>query len=276
MQKLPVYLYTNLYDVTLDLDHNREIRQIMYQRPLKIQKGVRNTVQLQFKNSEQRKIDISSQTFVLNVLDEIEHTLVMSKSVTVLDTGTVVTRGLAEVVFNDSDTINVDSKTYRFSVIKVEDDGSQSPAYTNTYYGAAGTLEVENGIYPVAKPSLEVKSFQRNFNATSQLWEYYSGNLDAHPELKSNTALHTVAYYLTNFKGRVLVEATMENSPGYYGNYALISDTTYTGTSGIRYQNFNGIFSKVRVRYIPTANPATGLNNDTAYSGTFDKLLYRC
>ena len=39
MQKLPVYLYTNLFDVTLDLDNNKEINQIMYQRPLKIQKG---------------------------------------------------------------------------------------------------------------------------------------------------------------------------------------------------------------------------------------------
>ena len=56
MQKLPVYLYANLSEVTLDLDITTGIHQIMYQNPITIQKGIRTPVQLQFKNSDQKRV----------------------------------------------------------------------------------------------------------------------------------------------------------------------------------------------------------------------------
>jgi len=55
----------------------------------------------------------------------------------------------------------------------------------------------------------------------------------------------------------------------------VINTKTYNGFSGIDYTNFNGVFSKVRVRYIPAKDPVTQENNDPAYSGTVDKLFYR-
>jgi hypothetical protein len=60
MQKLPVYLYPNLFVIQLDLDNTvRGINNTMYQRELKIQKGLKNKVQIQFKNSDQKNIRIN-------------------------------------------------------------------------------------------------------------------------------------------------------------------------------------------------------------------------
>lgn len=280
MQKLPVYLYTNLFDVTLDLDNNRGIHQTMYQRTLKIQKGVRNTVQLQFKNSDQKRIDISTQTFVMNVFNQEDHQLVMTKDLTIIDDGSTSTnilKGLASVTFTESDTLGIDTKSYNFSITKLEEGGSYSPTYSNTYYDVAGVLEVKNEILPAMKPSLAVTNFQRVFNPDSaaQQWEFYSGNIRVNPELQSNHAQHTVAIYMTNFKGSVRVEATQENSPGTYGNYATISTKTYTGFTGSDYVNFNGVFTSVRVKFIPQKDPATLLNTDVNYTGSVDKVLYR-
>ena len=277
MQNLPVYLYTNLFEVILDLDNNTGIHQIMYQRPIIIQKGVSNTIQLQFKNSDQKRVNVSTQTFVINVFDEVERKLVMTKDVTILDnasTTTNVLKGIGQVIFTEHDTENVDAKSYKFSIIKVENN-SWTPVYSDTYYGVSGTVEVRNDVYPAVRPSLALSEFQRNFNADSdkRWWEWYSGNLKTAP---TNSFMHTTAFYLTRFKGKVIVEGSLENTPGYYGNYATITTKTFNGFTGVSYANFTGVFTNIRVRYIPDKNPVDLLNTDPAFTGTFDKLLYRC
>jgi hypothetical protein len=250
----------------------------MYQRPLSIQKGVQNTVQLQFKNSDQKRIDISEQAFVMNVFDDLEHTLMLTKDVTILDTGstsTIALRGIGEVVFTESDTLDLAAKTYKFAIVKAEGGTSYSPTYVNTYYNAGGLLEVKNEIYPVAKPSTKITNFQRTFNSTLQKWEYSTSVMRAYPEFQSKNALHTLSFSMTRFKGDVIIEATMDNSPTPNSYYAKIAQYTYSGLTETKYLNFNGVFSNIQLKYIPEINPITGTNTDTAFSGTFDKVLYR-
>lgn len=276
--KLPVYLYSNIFEVTLDLDYNNRINRIMYQRDLKLQKGIKNKVQLQFKNSDQRFLDVSSSTFVFVLFDPINQRNLVEKNVTIIDDGvTLAKRGLGEVVFTESDLNACESVQYKFFVKKQDVDGSYIPAYANTYYGVAGTLEIKHDVYPTLLPSQEVTKFSMYYNPNQEaMWyEYYTGNLNARPEYKSNTTLHTVAAYMTNYKGKILIEGTLENDPVTFGNYAIINQYTYNGFTGIDYYNFNGIFSKVRVRYIPEKNPTTLENNDTVYAGKVDKILYR-
>jgi hypothetical protein len=80
---------------------------------------------------------------------------------------------------------------------------------------------------------------------------------------------------MTNFKGTVYVQGTLYNSPAAFGRYVTVATREYDGFSGIDYYNFNGVFSRVRIRYIPDKNPISQLNNDTSYAGTVDKVLYR-
>lgn len=294
--KIPVYLYANLSTVTLDLDNNNRIVQIMYQRDLTLQKGMKNKIQLQFKNSDQKLINVSTSSFVFVLFDAESQRNVIEKDVTIIDTGSTATtyasKGLGEVVLTESDLDACDSVYYKFGVKALDADGSYVPTYANTYYGISGTLEVKHDLYPTLQPSLEVSNntFLSNvhYNADigAQQYEFYSGNLNAHPEFSSNVALHTVAVYMTAFRGRVLIEGTLENDPTSFGNYAVLSDKTYTQFTGIDYTNINGVFSKVRIRYIPAKHPVHNSNDilavDTnvradilAYTGTVDKALYR-
>ena len=252
----------------------------MYQRELTLQKGVKNTIQVQFKNSDQKLLNVSSSTFVMVLFDTVDQRSLIQKNVIIIDDGvTPLLRGLGKVVFTESDLEACESTYYQIGFKALDTDGSYVPAYANTYYDVAGTIQVKNDLYPTLVPSQEVdnNAFNEFYNrdTNAQQYEYYSGNLDATPQFKSNVALHTAAVYMTNYIGRVLIEGTLENDPSTFGNYALISDKTYTVFSGIDYTNFNGIFSKVRIRYIPAKNPVTGQNNDTAYAGTVDKVLYR-
>ena len=283
MQSLPVYLYTNLFEVTLDLDDNTKVRQVMYQRPIKIQKGVKNTIQLQFKNSDQKRLTVRDKIFKMYVYDSSNESrqLVLTKHIEVLDIGSTATiypsKGLGSVVFTDKDIHDLDSKPYDFSIVTLENDGSETPTYSNTYYDVSGVLEIKDEVYPDFIPSIEISNFQRFYNASvgKAQWEYDTGNIRMYPDNLKKSAIHTVASYMRNFKGTVLVEGTLENNPSTFGRYAVISTKVYNNFTGIDYTNFNGLFTYIKVTYIPSKNPVDGRNDDVTYTGYFDKVLIR-
>ena len=279
MQSLPIYLYSNTLDVTLDLDPTvRGVNRVMYQRDLKVQKGIKNKIRIQFKNSDQKRITISQDdVYVFSLFDTTNQRLLIEKQLTILDDGTTLaTRGLAELVLTESDTLNLDVSDYQFSIKKQDTDGTYLPAYSNTYYGVAGFLKVAQDVYPMLQPSQEVVSFEPVYDDTIQKYQYRSGNIYAYPEYNSNTALHTAAAYLTNYKGTLKIEGTLYNTPSNFNRYVTIATKTYSNFSGIDYFNFNGIFSYVRFTFIPDTAPGESNNNNPEYYGSFDKVLYRC
>jgi hypothetical protein len=277
MQNLPVYLCPNKLDITLDLDATvRGVNQVMYQRDLKIQKGIKNQVRIQFKNSDQKKVQIyNTQTFVFSLFDAVNRRLLLEKELTVLDNATTSTKGTALLTLTESDTLDLDRSSYQYSVKLQDTDGTYLPAYANTYYGMAGTLHLSNDIYPVLQDSVQVTTFTKTYNDDIQLYEQKSGNIYASPEYNGNTALHTAAVYLTNYKGTVYIQGTLDNSPDSSGNYSTIVSKTYNGTSGIDYFNFNGVFTYIRILHIPAKGPTDSDNDNPAFFGSLDKVLYR-
>ena len=276
MQNLPVYLYANSLDVILDLDATvKGVNQVMYQRDLKIQKGIKNQVRIQFKNSDQKRISISNtQTFIFSMFDAINQRLMLEKPLEVLEANTT-TRGLALLTLTESDTVDLDKSSYNYSVRVLDSDGSYAPAYTNTYYGVAGTLHLVHDVYPVLQPSQEVRAFEKSYNPDIQLYEHKSGNIYAYPEYNGNTALHTAAIYMTGYRGTVYVQGTLSNTPSSFGKYTTIEARTYDGYTGIDYVNFNGVFTYVRFMFVPATKPAESDNDNPSYYGKLDKILYR-
>ena len=89
MQNLPIYLYPNTLNIILDLDSTTKgVNRVMYQHDLKIQKGIKNKVRIQFKNSDQKRITISNTaTYVFSMFDSSTQQLVLEKKLDVLDDG---------------------------------------------------------------------------------------------------------------------------------------------------------------------------------------------
>ena len=276
MQNLPIYLYANKLDVTLDLDATvKGVNRIMYQHDLKIQKGIKNKVRIQFKNSDQKRVQIhNTQTFIFSVYDAVNKQLILEKELEVLDESTA-TRGLALLTLNESDTMDLINSSYSFSVKLEDTDGTYLPTYSNTYYGVAGTLHLMQDVYPVLQDSTEISTFNITYNDTIQKYEHKSGNIYAQPEYNGNTALHTMALYMTGYRGTVYVQGTLDNSPESSENYSTIQQLTYTGFSGIDYINFNGVYTYVRIIHIPDTAPAESINDNSNFFGSFDKVLYR-
>jgi hypothetical protein len=165
--------------------------------------------------------------------------------------------------------------SYQF-VIKHQDptDGTYLPTYADTYYGVSGRLHLKQDAYPILQPSQEIVSFNRSYNSSIAKYEHSSGSVYAYPEFNGNQALHTMAIYMKKFKGTVYIQGTLSNIPGF--NYSTISTKVYNGFSGIDYVNFNGVYTYVRAYYVPATAPAESMNDNTAFYGSLDKILYRC
>lgn len=277
MLNLPIYLYENKLTVILDLDATiRGVNQVMYQRDLKIQKGVKNQIQIQFKNSDQKRIPIAStQVFVFSMFDAINQRLLIEKQLQIIDDGTSLTKGLALLTLTESDTIDLEKSSYQYSVRSLDVDGTYTSAYTNTYYGVAGTMQLLDDVYPVLQPSQEIISIEKTFNAAAYHYEFKSGNIYSYPEFNSNSALHTMAVYMTNYRGTVYVQGTLNNTPASLGRYVTIAVRGYNKFTGVDYFNFNGVFSFVRLMHVPAKGPTDVNNDNLSYTGTVDRALYR-
>lgn len=278
MQNLPVYLYQNILNVILDLDPTVfGVNNVMYQRDLKVQKGLKNSIRVQFKNSDQKRIRVySTETYVFSMFDAINQRLLIEKQLEIIDQGTTSTKGLAVLTLNESDTLDLDKSSYTYSIKKLESDNSYTPTYSNTYYGINGTLYLSDDVYPVLQPSTEISNFPYSFNASTNLYEYKSRAIYAEPQYNGNTALHTAAIYMTGFKGSLKIMGTLNNNPNDTAYYATLNTITYSGYTGIDYVNFNGIYSYVMFVYIPALGPGDLNNKDNqSYRGTLDKILYR-
>ena len=276
MQILPIYLYANKLDVTLDLDATiRGVNQVMYQRDLTVQKGIKNQIKIQFKNSDQKRISISTSTlFVFSMFDAINQRLIIEKDLEVLEE-TTSTKGIALLTLNEGDTLDLDKSSYTYSVKQRDADGTYTPAYTNTYYGMNGTLHLSNDIYPVLQDSTTVTSFNPTFNSVIRLYEHKSGNIHANPAFNGNAGLHTIAFYMTAYRGTVNIQATLDNTPTGDSSYYTIASKGYSGFTGIDYVNFNGVYTYIRIVHIPATAPAESNNDNPNFFGSFDKVLYR-
>ena len=296
MNKLPVYLYSNKLNVILDLDQNKGIYKIMYQRKLKIQKGFKDSIQIQFKNSDQKAVSINSGTYWFDMIDASGRELVLSKQLSVLDDSiTTSTKGLALASFDPIDTINLTAASYKFIVKQDNGDGTFTPAYSNTYYGITGEVEVVEDGYPIGYPIQTIdikklesaKEYDRNPNDMGYVFtsEWVRPMVRTTVQPTTSTAVITLA----SFAGEITVEGTLDNNPSGQGhaNAQVFTVTNYissTPAQGTIQLSWDGAFTAVRFRvkpatdgygsnYYPTGYPV-GSQTNKFPKGFVDQIQY--
>ena len=269
----------------------------MYQRKLKIQKGFKDSIQIQFKNSDQKPVSINTATnYWFDMIDSSGRELVLSKQLTILDDHvTTSTKGLALASFDPIDTINLTAASYKFVVKQDNGDGTFTPAYSNTYYGITGDVEVvEDGFaigYPIQTIGVDKlvtgKEYDRNPNQMGYVFVSEWVRPMERPTTQPTTS--TAFVTLASFKGEVTVEATLDLDPSGAGhaNAQVFTVTNYvstTPTQGVIQLTWNGPYTAVRFKvrpitdnfgsnYYPSGNPI-GSNTNKYPSGFVDQIQY--
>jgi len=265
MQTVSRYLLNNVVIVYTSGYHGRN--STVYDRRLKLYKGVSNPLTFTFKNEDQKAQDITAKTYEFVLIDSETKKSALTRNLTILDDGsTTSSKGTASITITEGDLLELDAKFYNYAIREVAADNSRTVTFADTAYNAAGTVEVLDGAYPDMIDSEEVASF----TVTTGPLTRTSSSIDANPGINNNTALHTIAVYTKSFSGSLRIQGTMAAIPDNSDYFDIAAtDQSYTinfsNSSGVTYYNFTGVYQNVRFSWA----------NDTGNTGQIDKILYR-
>jgi|TARA_A100001391_G_scaffold203319_2_gene195324 hypothetical protein len=266
MQYATGYKLTNLLDVFVHTDGTERRFEKVYERAIKLYKEFDNVFTIVVKNQDQKKQFVNGTECELQISDE-RGDLVTTIVGEVQDDGsTASTKGHIKFTITESNMLNLESKFYHGALRFTDQDSTVKILYADTRFDAAIQFEVVGGTTPEFIASQVITQFTLIGD------EFVSSSVDAKPNQNSNSALHTVVYYLTNFSGSIKIFGTMTDNASYatdsqQSEFFLIDKQTYSEESTNQYVNFTGILKRIAI--VVQAD-----DSSTALTG-LDKVLYR-
>jgi len=260
MQFNPVYLYSNKLDVfTSPADSwSSERYRRVYNRNLKIYRGVDNRIDIQVRNPDQKASNVTGSTLVFNLISKETKNLVLQKDFVEMD----LTTGKVTITLSDSDLLNIDNGFYQYSVIKEIRETidsthhtvtSKIPLYVDAQYGTIGTLEISGDVYGDVNPSIIIDAFRYvnpfTTGSTVKPW-YESSIIDARPKVKTGDALHTFQFYSTDYVGSVSIQGSLDYQ-GASPQHDTWTNITEVDLSTESYKNITGHWNWLRIKHIP-------------------------
>ena len=260
MQTVSRYLLNNVVIVYTSGYHGRN--STVYDRRIKLYKGVSNPLSFTFKNEDQKAQDITAKTYEFNLIDSETKQSVVTRNLTILDDGsTTTTKGTASITVTEGDLLTLDAKFYNYAIREVAADNTRTVTFADSFYNAAGTVEVLDGAYPDMIDSTEINSFTSTTGPLTRT----SSAIDANPGINNNVALHTIAIYQKSFVGTLRIQGTMVSTPGDADYFDIVTISFDSNSDAITYYNFTGVYQNVRFSW----------GNTSGNTGRVDKILYR-
>jgi hypothetical protein len=275
MQFNPVYLYVNKLDVfTTPTDTwSTERYRRVYNRNLKIFRGVDNRIDIQVRNSDQKASNIAGSTLVFNLVSQDTKDLILQKDFTAMDLAT----GKVTVIITAEELLDLNTGFYNYSIVKevrstVDSTdyivNSKMPLYMDSQYDTIGTLEITGDVYGDVANSVIVDTFNYTNPFTQGATEpfpfYVSAIIDAAPNTSPAYPIHTFQFYTTNYTGTVEIQASLD-AQGATPRDTKFSTVATVDLANEKYKNITGKYNWFRVKHIPATNN----------TGTVDKILYR-
>ena len=274
MQFNPVYLYANKLDVfTSPSDSwSTERYRRVYNRNLKIYRGVDNRIDIQVRNNDQKASNVVGSTLVFNLVSKDTKNLVLQKDFTAMD----LTTGKVTIILNEGELLNLENGFYQYSIVKEVRETvdstdykviSKIPLYVDSQYDTVGTLEISGDVYGDVAESTIINTFNYvnpfTQGDSTPAW-FESAIIDARPKVKTGNALHTFQFYSTNYSGSVVIQGNLDDQGGSPRESKWVTIESVDLTSE-HYKNIVGNWSWLRIKHIPTrsSNVAQFVINQT-------------
>jgi hypothetical protein len=224
MQKISSYLYPNRLELlinSMDLDYQYPVEwKIVYQRPIKIYKGVDNAIELVVKNNDQKRINISDKNIKMIVKDQSNY-LVGEFTAEIMDDGsTEKTRGLAKIVIDENTIKDLDTQFLNFSVVALDDQNKKTLLYADSNFSAKHTLDLLDSIVGDEKEIRRYDTFQPETNYQGRTVEdrtvsYYSSAIPVKDYAAVPTTSTTITVYVKDFVGTITIQSTQRPVIGH-------------------------------------------------------------
>jgi len=201
---------------------------------LKLYKGVDNTFKIQFKNQDQKSVNITGKTLKFHIIKDGTSTSFVTKNMNIIDGA----KGIATVVVLETDLFNLHSRMYNFSITVTDEEGNEVVAYSDDNYGVRGTIELLNGHYPEFKEAITL-----TVNEITFLTDYVPCTFDF---------LRTFQVFFTNYTGDIVIQATLDDVPNSLDTTWFDVETiSYTAQTASQFINVEGKYTFMRVKTVP-------------------------
>lgn len=164
MQKISSYLYPNRIQLLADLAGFTTEFTNVYQRTIKIYRGVDNVLEFDIKNADQKRIGLVDTVdpaytspitdIMLNIMDA-EGNALPNSPYTVIPLGL---KGIASATIPAADLDELKHQYLRYTVTATKDTAT-IPLYADTRFGATGTIELVGDAMPVVRNDRVYSSF---------------------------------------------------------------------------------------------------------------------
>lgn len=268
MQAISVYLYPNSIDAYTNSTTDAgswltERYRNVYNRNLKIHRGVDNRLDLRVKNSDQKATSISGFQVVFSLVNTEIGKLVLQKDCTVIDASI----GKLYVIINAHELNDIEPGNYSYtlhaesrSIINLENYTvtNRIPLYTDSQYSASSTIEIIDDVFGNPTDSFKVAEFSEHipYDYEYQPRYYISSIIDAQYQLSNPSSVHTFQINLTNYTGSITIQGSQSNGgdPHVWADL----DTFDVSTSSTIYKNITGKYRWFRVKHIPNSYSVIG------------------
>jgi BppU N-terminal domain len=258
MQLNPVYLYPNKINVYLNLSSAWQLERYrnVYNRTLKLYRGSDNRVDFQVKNSDQKPIEITGYQPVFVLVNQNEEQILKKDAVVQSASG-----GKVYVILNESDLWDIDKGFYKYALMlearTATADGyivtERKPTYIDSQYGVSAPVEVFGDISGEPVPSVEVSTFKETRPSSVGEEEptfFTSSLIDAEYHRRKSSAVHTFAFYMTNYSGEIKIEASLSEG-GNPEVWTELNSFQVSERSDPFYHNVEGKYKWFRIKHLP-------------------------
>lgn len=267
MQKITSYLYPNRIQLTTDLAVHPTEWRIVYQRKFKIYKGLDNELLLDFKNAEQKRINVSNKTIKCVVMDQLDQEIYTATAVH------SATPGLATVTIPATAVTYLAPQFLKYTIYVDNGNGTRSPVYGDTQFGVTGTIDLLGHAVPSALPPIIIDTFHYmvNDNVEPFVYTYFSEAAEINqPNDRSSVQSVNLEFFFENFAGTIDVQFTEDvviSTATTWRTVETFSITTSTTSTTKTYtgEDYSNNLVWARVKY----------QLDTGNTGTIDRILVR-
>jgi hypothetical protein len=180
MQKISSYLYSNRIQAVANLAASSLEWKIVYQRKFKIYQGLDNVLELDVKNAEQKRINITNYAMKFVIMDQLNQEIYTGD----VDTTTGITGlGLMTIPATALDTIT--PQFLKYTVYILNEDNTKTPVYGDTQFGVTGTMDLLGGAMPTGIPPKVIKTFTYDIDVLDPTWatrNYHSEAIEINQE----------------------------------------------------------------------------------------------
>lgn len=268
MQKISSYLYSNRISVVANLASFTVEYIPVYQRNIKIYKGMKNTVEFDIRNADQKRISLTNYNLKCLIMDNF------NKEVLTVDVDPVPnTTGLAIMTIYAQDIAYIHPQFLKYTLYILGENEHKTPLYGDTQFGIGGVIDLKSGAMPEIPDPQIIDNFIYLVDDTTPgnyVYTYTSDAVEVNPRNDINDK-HSIRleFWPNVFQAEVTVQITNDVVVSTATEWNDLETFTITSSTDRVFKTYNEItdysnnIGWLRIKYIPT----------TGNTGKIDKVL---